>query len=82
MTYIQIIHNCILETNHVSNTYNVSTILYLQFMVHIILLSMLNILYFRISTSRSRCTEPNVAVFCSSFTLCYPDRQLRFFLSD
>jgi len=46
MTHIQSIHNCIPETNHVSNVYNVAAILCLQFMVHIILLPMLNVLYF------------------------------------
>ena len=39
-------------------------------MVHITLFPVLNPLYFHISTSRSICTVPNMAVFCSSLTSC------------
>jgi hypothetical protein len=80
--YVQSIQNCIPETNHISNVCNVAAILNLQFMVHIMLLSMLSVLYFYISTSRIVCAEPNMAVFCSSFTSCYPGRHLRCFLND
>jgi len=82
MTYMQSIHNCIPETIHVSKVYNVAAVLYLQFMVHIILLPILNVLYFYSSTSRSMCTGLNTAVFCSSFTSCYPSWQLRSFMND
>ena len=42
-----------------------SCILLLLFMVLISLVSMLNRLYFYISTSQSMCAVPNMAVFCS-----------------
>ena len=44
------------ETNHVSSVYNVAPILYLHSGLHVMLLTMLNVLYFYISTFRSvRC---------------------------
>ena len=44
---------------------SVATILLLLFMVLISLVSVLNLLYFYISTFRSVCAVPNMAVFCS-----------------
>ena len=40
------------ETNHVSGVYSVAAVLYLQFMVHVILFPMLNVLSFYIGTCR------------------------------
>jgi len=37
------------------------------------LVSVLNLLYFYISTFRSMCAVPNMAVFWSSLTSCFPD---------
>ena len=53
------------ETNYVPREYSVAAILLLIFMVLILLVSVLNLLYFYISTFRSMCTEPNMAVFYS-----------------
>jgi len=62
--------------------YSVAAILLLLFMVLISLVSMLNLLYFYISTFRSMCAVPNMAVFCSSLTSCFPDMLLTYFLND
>jgi len=42
----------------------------------------LNLLYFYISTFRSMCAVPNMAVFCSSLTSCFPGMLLTYFLND
>jgi len=39
-------------------------------------------LYFYISTFRSMCAVPNMAVFCSFLTSCLPDMSLTYFLND
>ena len=59
-------YNYISEINHVSRVYIAAAILSLQFLARVMLFPMLNVLYFYISTFRSRCAVPNVAVFCSS----------------
>jgi len=56
---MQAIYNCIPETNHVSTVYSVAAVLYLQFVLHVMLFR----LHFYISTSRSLCAAPNMAVF-------------------
>jgi len=61
----------IIETNYVTREYSVAAILLLLFMVLISLVSVLNLLYFYISTFRSMCAAPNMAAFCSSLTSCY-----------
>ena len=64
------IYTYIPETNYVPREYIVAAILLLLFMVLISLVSVLNLLYFYISTSRSMCAVPNMAVFCNSLTSC------------
>jgi len=39
-------------------------------------------MYFYISTFRSMCAVPNMAVFCSSLTPCFPGMLLTYFLND
>jgi hypothetical protein len=56
------------ETNIVPKEYNVAAILSLLFMVPISLAAALALMYFYISTFRSMCAVPNMAVFCSSLT--------------
>ena len=60
-------------TDYVPKEYSVAAIVLLIFMVLISLVSVLNLLYFYISTYRSMCAVPNMAVFCSSFyyNYCY-----------
>jgi len=59
-------------THHVSKVRTAAAILQLQFMLHVMLLPMLNVLHFYISTFRSVCAVPNIAGFCSSLIECFP----------
>ena len=70
------------EANYVPRENSVAAILLLLFMVLISLVSVLNLLYFYISTFRIMCAVPNMAVFCSSLTSCFPDMFLTYFLND
>jgi len=49
--------------------------------VLISLVPVLNLLYFYISTFRSMCAVPNMAVFWSSLTSCFPGVLLKYFLN-
>ena len=69
------------ETNYVPREYSVAAILLFIFMVFISLVSVLNLLYFYISTFRSMCAVPSTAVFCSSLTSCFPGMLLMYFLN-
>jgi hypothetical protein len=51
-------------------------------MVHLMLLPTINVLYLYISTSRSTCAAPSVAVFCSSLMSCFQGMLFRYFLDD
>ena len=51
-------------------------------MLLISFVSVLNLLYFYISTFRSKCAVANTAVFCSSLTSCFPGMLLTYFLND
>ena len=79
---MQGIYTYIPETNYVPREYSVAAILLLLFMVLITLVSVLNLLYFYISTFRSMCAVPNMAVFCSSLTPRFPAMFLTYFLND
>jgi hypothetical protein len=72
------------ETNHVSKQYNVAAILSLLFMVPISLATALALMYsyFYISTFRSLCAVPNMAVFCSTLTSWFPGLVLTYCLND
>ena len=70
------------ETNYVPREYSVAAVLLLLFVVFISLISVLNLLYFQISTFRSMSAVPNMAVFCSSLTSCFPGMSLTYFLND
>ena len=70
------------ETNYVPREHGVAAILLFLFMVLISLVSVLNLLYFYISTFRSMCAVPNMAVFCSSLTSWFPGMLLTYFLND
>jgi len=69
---MQDIYTYIPQTNYVPREYSVAAVLLLLFMVLISLVSVLNLLYFYISTFRSMCAVPNVAVFWSSLTSYFP----------
>ena len=51
---MQDIYNEIPETNYVSRVYNIVAILQLQFVVHVVLFSILSVLHFYVSTFRSK----------------------------
>jgi hypothetical protein len=70
------------ETNYVPREHSVAAILLFLFMVHTSLAPVLNLLHFYISTFRSMCSVPNMAVFCSSLTSWIPGTLLRYFLND
>jgi len=82
ISFKQGIYTYIPETNYVPTEYSVAAILLLLFMVLISLVSVLNPLYFYISTFRSMCAVPSIAVFCSSLTSCFPGMLLTYFLND
>ena len=63
---MQDIYTYIPETNHVPREYSGAAILSLLFMVPISLVPALVLMYLYVSTFRSMCAVPNVAVFCSS----------------
>jgi len=79
---MQDIYTYIPETNYVPREYSVAAILLLLFMVLISLVPVLNLLYFYISTFRSMCAVPNMAVFCISLNSCFPVMLLTYFLND
>jgi len=79
---MQGIYAYIPETNYVAREYSVAAVLLLLFMVFISLVSVLNLLYFYISTFRSMCAVPSMAVFWSFFTSCFPGMLLTYFLND
>ena len=81
-SFMQCIYTYIPETNYVRKEYTVAAILFFLFMVLISLVSVLNLLYFYISTFRSMCAVPNMALFCSSLTSCFPGMLLTYFLND
>src|SRR5215469_7441195 len=51
-------------------------------MVPLSLVLVLALLYFYVSTFRSMCAVPNMAVFCSSLTSWFPGILLTYFLND
>jgi hypothetical protein len=65
---MQGIYTYIPETNHVAKEYRVAAILVLLFMVLISLVPVLTPLYLHVSTFRSMCAVPNMAVFYISLT--------------
>jgi hypothetical protein len=69
---MQGIYAYIPETNHVPREHRVAAILVLLFMVRISLVPTLTQLYLCVSTFRSMCAVPNMAVFCSSLTSWFP----------
>jgi len=74
-------HTHIPETNHVPKGYIIAVILSLLFMVPLRLVPALALLFFYISTFRSMCAVPNMAVFRSSLTSRFPGMSLTYFLN-
>ena len=79
---MQGIYTYIPETNYVPREYSVAAILLFLLMVLTSLVSVLNLLYFYVSTFRSMCAVPNMSVFCSLLTSWFPGMLLTYFLKD
>jgi len=79
---MQGIYTYIPQTNYVPREYSFAAVLLLLFMVLISLVSLLNLLYFYISTFQSVCAVPNIAVFFSVLTSRFPGVLLAYFLND
>jgi len=62
---MQDMYTYIPETNNVSTVHSAAAIPLLQFVLHVMLFPILNVLYLYISTLRSHCAVPNMAVFCT-----------------
>ena len=82
ISFMQGIYTYIPQINYIPREYSVAAVLLLLFMLLISLVSVLNLLYFYISTFRSMCAVPNVAVFCSSLTSCFPGMLLTYLLNE
>jgi hypothetical protein len=76
------IYTYIPETNYVPRKHLVAANMVLLFMVFISLVLALTPLYLYVSTFRSMCAVPNMAVFCSSLTSQFPSMLLTYFLND
>ena len=74
-------HTHIPGTNHVPREYIAAAFLSLLFMVPLCLVPALALLFFYVSTFRSMCAVPNMAVFCSSLTSWFPGMSLTYFLN-
>ena len=81
ISFMQGTYTHIPETNYVPREHGVAAILLFLFMVLISLLPVLNLLYIYISTFRSMCAVPNMAVCCSSLTSWLPGMLLTYFLN-
>jgi hypothetical protein len=64
--------------------YSVAAALYLQFTAPTrnVISHVKHVMYFYISTYRSKCAVPNMAVFCSSLISYFPGQLPRYCLSD
>jgi hypothetical protein len=86
ITLMHGIYNYVSETNHVFRVCSVATILYLQFVLHVMLSRPWNMFctftVAALSAVRGMCAMPNMAVFCSSLISCSPGVLLRYCLSD
>ena len=81
VSFMQGSHTHIPDTNHVPRGYIVAAILSLLFMVPLCLVPALAVLFFYVSTFRSMCPVPTMAVFCSSLTSWFPGMSLTYFLN-
>jgi hypothetical protein len=81
ISFMQGIYTYIPETNNIPREYIVAAIL-LLFMLPISLVLALALVCFYVSTFRSMCAVPNMAVFCSSLTSWFPGMLLTYFIND
>lgn len=74
------VQNCVPET-YVSRNCNVTHILYLKFLVHVILFPIFKVWYRYICIFRSMCAVFNMAVFFNSMVVCFHLSLIRCFLN-
>jgi hypothetical protein len=81
ITFLQGIYNYIPESNPVSRVYSVAAVLFLQFLLHYNVISLVKcVLYFYINIFRSsKCATSNMAVICISLISCLPGMFLRYY---
>ena len=82
ITFMQAVYSYIPGTSNIGSVYTVAASLYLQIMLQGMLIPMLNVLYFYISTSRGMCAVHNMAVCCGSLISYFPSLLLSYFLND
>jgi len=78
---MQGIHTYIPEVNHIPRGYIVAAIQSSLFMVPLSVVPALALLFFYVSTFRTMCAVPNMAVSCSSLTSWFPGMSLTYFLN-
>ena len=74
-------HTHISATNHASREHTVAAILSLLFTVPLSVVPSSALLFYYVSTFRSMCAVPNMAVFCSSLTSWFPGMSLTYCLN-
>jgi hypothetical protein len=82
ISFMQGTYTYIPEIKHVPPEYSIAAVLLLLFMVPVSLVPALALLFFHVSTFRSMCAVPNMAVFCSSLTSWFPGTLFTYFLND
>jgi hypothetical protein len=80
-SFMQGIYTYIPEATHVAREHRVAAVTALLFMVLISLVPALTPVYLYVSTFRSMCAVPNMAVFCSFLTSWFPGMLLMYFLN-
>jgi hypothetical protein len=78
---MQGIYTYVPEINHVPKEYTVAAILSLLFMAPISLPAAFALMYFNISTFRSTCAVPNMAVFYCFLNSWFPGMVFTYFLN-
>ena len=75
-------YNCIPKAQHVSGVNSVASVLWLQYVLHVMLL-LISVLYFyNIYFPKCVCAVLIMAVLRSFVKLCFPSKLLRYFLND
>jgi hypothetical protein len=79
---MQGLYTYIPDTNPVPNQHNVTALLSLHFIMPISLAAAFALMYFYISTFRTVCAVPNMAVFYSFLTSRFSGMVFTYFLND
>jgi len=82
ITFMQGIYSYIPETNHVSVVYSFASVLYLQFVLHVILFCPWNVFCTFTLALSVVCVQCPVGCFCSSLISSVPIMLLRYYPSD